>query len=87
VEEDREMMFLDNGHNQDTLFFLLQVAMIHLKSKLDFTLKFLGLEDFLNQFNLLILEQMMDPLVKIQDHFKHSGDRLKTFIPNHQVEQ
>lgn len=75
VEEDLMTLFLDNGHGKDTLFFLLQVLMIHLRLKLDFTHKFLDLEDFHNQYNLAILEQRMDPLVKIQDRYKHSGDQ------------
>ena len=72
--EDQDHLFQDNGLHQDTHFFLHQVFMIHLKSKLDFTLKFLGLEDFHKKYNFPILEQQMEPLLKILDRFNHSGD-------------
>jgi hypothetical protein len=86
VEEDQVMMFQDNGLLIDTLFFLHQEFMINLKLKLVFTLRFLGLEDFHKKYNSAILEQLMDPIVKILDHFRLSGDRLKIFILNQKVE-
>jgi len=75
VEEVQVMMFQDNSPLIDTHFFLHQEFMINLKLKLVFTLRFLDLEDFHKKYNSTILELLMDPIVKIQDHFRLSGDR------------
>jgi len=75
VVEDQEVMFHINGQREDTHFFSHLEITNNLKSKLVFTLKSLVLEDFQHKLVLPILEQLMDPLIKILDHFKLSGDR------------
>lgn len=78
--------FQDNGHLTDMRFSLLQVNTIALKLKLASILKFLDLEDSQMRFKLMILEHLMDLVVKILVLFKISGDLSKTFILSQRVE-
>lgn len=78
--------FQDNGHLIDTRFSLLQVITDPLKLKLASILKFLDLVESHKRFNLMILEHLMDLVVKILVLFKISGDLLKTFILSQRVE-
>ena len=84
---DQVTQFQGNFLHLDTLFFLLQVIMMNLRLRQDFIHKSLGLEDFHNRFNSPILGQQMDLILRIQDHFRLSGDLLKISMQSHQVER